>query len=256
MTFLINRADGAAIGDNHRSALVDASALAGNIDYVIWDDEGVTSVYYSDLPSSRFFNPMPFQPLLNQWLNALSGTLTLIQAKKAKTDFLKAIFTYRRQLPVTVATSVGTHQWDATDSSAINGGTDWIGPFNTLVTTINALITSAGNVRSVAQTGFNAFAATISATPPYASDPPLVPPTLGTVTFPNALTALTPPTLQLVPVGGTSALTVTANDIQLITAAIAAQRADVTTKLNTKQAAVNALSSFSAVLAYDATTGW
>lgn len=67
---------------------------------------------------------------------------------------------------------------------------------------------------------------------------------------------ITIPTLSVIPSGASAAVTVTAADLAAIMSAISAQLISKQTTMISKQAAVNALTSIAAVIAYDATIGW
>lgn len=77
--------------------------------------------------------------------------------------------------------------------------------------------------------------------------------TFATITLGGSYSA---PTMQLIPVGGTSVVNLSSTDVGTIARAIIAQYERFQSDLLTIQAAINALASVSAVAAYDVTTGW
>jgi hypothetical protein len=141
----------------------------------------------------------------------------------------------------------------------------WASHFNTLnsnMTTFN------GNVASAINTWIGALQTTegggniIGWANPGSYSAPASPATtadtaLGTFaeTFSN-VSAIKVPTIQLIPVGSSSPITLTPTDLQKVVIAMAAQNTKYQATSASKQAAVNALSTIAAVAAYDATAGW
>ncbi|WP_024516861.1 hypothetical protein [Bradyrhizobium sp. Tv2a-2] len=292
-SFVINNALG-TVHVNAVGATVSTSALATNINYVQFDGAtGVGQIMYNDRPSiaEQFTDPSPYQTYINSWISAeaalLTLPLTLAQAKAVKCALASAIWGVKRQQPVNVTVTAGNYNWDASDLgvsrlSAI-APYIYIGPVNTLIGTINSematlisalntnvgdyngFVTAYGSFVTNLQTNLNTWVAHLNTseaavtnwvqpgnmTVPASGSPS----NMGNTSF-SALSTITPPTMNLLPVGATSNVSLSPADLGSILQAIATQNAREALANATIQAAVNALSTISAVVAYDVTTGW
>lgn len=124
-------------------------ALALNVNFVSFA-KGQGSIIYNDrvgLPE-LFTDPSPYQTQVNAWLFTMSiapQPITLAQAKLVKIALINAIYSVKRQVPVTVTVSGTPRQWDASDiavarMSAISGAST-IDAINSKIGTTNSNFT-------------------------------------------------------------------------------------------------------------------
>lgn len=268
MGFLIDKAKGRMAVDSV-SAVVSTTALAADVAYVSMNLHGECGVQYTDQPMATGVNPAPYQTFLNAWMTATYagglGALTLTEAKNAKKNFIDGLYFFKRQIPVNVATSAGTFNWDASDASSINT-TSWIVTANVIMDRLNdALATMAlmntasvgietciGNY--VSQT--NARISVLQVADGSAIDTFDPAPYPAMPTVPAALIDLPSPSLTLVPVGGTTPVTLTGADMNAIVSAISAQHVAKAAGQASRKSAVDALGNIPDVIAYDATASW
>jgi hypothetical protein len=201
---------------------VTSPDLGAGIDNVFIGDDGNGAIQITGGFRTTFIDPSPYQGFVNAWMTANVG-LTLAQAKTIKSDLVSAIYFAMRQRAVSVSTSPGTFNWDGSDAAALDyaamaaeATTALLG--SSIVGQVNATLT------------LNSLA--------------------------GGLGGVSVPSYQIIPVGSSTPLTVTANDIQNISAAVRANRRGTLTTNLSKQAAIAALSTVAAVIAFDATTGW
>lgn len=253
-----------------------ATNLAANVGFVRFEN-AVGSIIYNDRPAipDTFTDPSPYQSYLNAWITAQAALqtnpLTLAQAQAVKVALVQAVYAVKRQQPVTVTVNSTSYQWDASDIAlarmAAVAGNLYADPTNSLVTTLNSWATSFNTLQSNLntfatnlQTTFNnetsatntkesGITGWVTLTAPTSPSSPAV----GNE---SPLSSLSAGTIQIVPVGATAAVTMTPTDLKNIMAAIATQNTNEAVVNANKTAAVNALSTISAVAAYDATTGW
>lgn len=268
MGFLIDKVKGHMAVDSV-TATIDTSALAGDVAYVSMNLHGECGVQYTDQPMTLDVDPAPYQVFLNAWMTAMyaggSGALTLTEAKSAKKNLVDALYFYKRQIPVTVATTAGTFAWDASDASSINTSS-WIVTANVIMNKIADMLDTmvAMNVASVgietcvgnyvSQTnGRISVLQTADGSPIDTFDPAPYP---DMPVVPGHLTLLPSPSLTLVPVGGTTPVTLTSGDMNLIVSAISAQHVDKASGQATRKSAIDALGNIPDVIAYDVTASW
>ncbi|WP_024517082.1 hypothetical protein [Bradyrhizobium sp. Tv2a-2] len=275
-------------------APLTTNTLAANVSLVQFDGAtGVGQITYNDrqpLPEA-FSDPSPYQTYVNQWITALasgSPALTLSQAQAIKCSLVNAIYAVKRQAAVSIHVTAGTYSWDATDSTvervlAPLCGLLYVDPVNTVIGEVNTLITEIdttlstlnstwatnfntlnSNWPSQIQAALNNLVSEINASLPFQSGGA----TIAGVTGPSAVTfdsglsgfsgnsTLTAPSISLIPVGQTTPVTLSPTDLQAIVVAINAQNASKQSTSLSKQAAINALTSITSVVSYDATTGW
>lgn len=263
------------------------SSLASNVNFVTFA-KGQGQVFYNDRPPlpELFSDPSPYQSYVNAWITAAAAAtpaLTLAQAQAIKCAFVDAIYGFKRVAPVSATVTAGTYSFDASNNALT--GLAYLAPLNTVITGVNAVITAFDTLNGLVnpvgagvQTALNSLVSGVNSalsaltsainlagtaqTPPFSvGSAPTVgsvagPSTSGTPSNPSALATISPPTLTVVPVGQTSPITLNSADLQAVALAIAAQNASTGSTDATKKAAVNALSTIAAVVAYDATAGW
>jgi hypothetical protein len=286
MQFVINRDDNLMSIDN---ALIDlnCSALASNISLVAYTDAG-GKITYNDRPSMRetFTDPAPYQTLINSWITAAAAAtpaLQLAQAKQVKNDLIFAIYRHKHRLPY----SYSGHLWDASDEAVANNAAFLTAGSSAgaagLVPSINgalAAITNQINGQIVAVNNgsaaqVNAWSAghaanlnsmVIQITTAFLTDvvaTAALTPGLGSGGF-SAMSAIAGATVSgggaagasIVPPGESAPISFSSGTINAAYAGIATRRNDLNNNSLIKQAAVNALTTIPAVVAYDATTGW
>jgi hypothetical protein len=266
------------------SMQMTSNALAGNIKTVIYSTTKSGMIVYNDRPPipETFVDPSPYQVYIEDWMTlaaAASPPLTLAQAQAIKNGLIDGIWIARSQAPVSVVTSLGTYSFSLTpgdpicvlnDSAlpAISGVVAQFGAINTaienMLATINAAIDTANTDLSGLASGANAGLASIVTQINTAdgetvlTDPPTITVTGltdGSYAAPAALGSLSAP-VKMMPIGSTSYPAFTVADLFAVLSAAQTQIANETAVRATKQAAVNALSTVTSVISYDATAGW
>ena len=237
---------------------IGVAGLATNISSIYWSTSanptsGVVggSIIYNDRPTipEQFLDPSPYQTYLNEWMTAATA-LTLAQARAIKGAYAQTVYAYKRQLPVTVTLSTGSHTFPCDNNplllgAAVNG----IGAsVNAVPAAINSSIVSnldsqfaALNAAKEAQDIVDGAAPT-----PIWFD-------IGTV---SNTAAPVMPTISLLPVGSLTPVSLTSADALVLFTAITSYLQAEQLVNATKQAAINALTSVSSVISYDATAGW
>ena len=120
LSFVIDAARATMRLSGIRAPVVTSGNLAANVAYVNFDTVSGGNILYNDRPQipETFSDPSPYQALLNQWIAAMSSStpaLTLAQSQAIKCSLVDAISSVKRQAPISVATSIGTKNWDASD---------------------------------------------------------------------------------------------------------------------------------------------
>lgn len=272
-------------------APLTANALPSNVKFVQFDSKAGGQILYGDRQAipELFTDLSPYQSYLNQWITsaaAASPALTLAQARAIKCAMVEAIYSVKRQMPVTVQITAGSHAWDVSDAAVARfiaplSGLLYIDPLNaisatleTMRTALNTWASNIGTNQGATQSGLSSICTQVNAAINNARAQGLsgggdavsfdfavasLSVTLST-TASNPLGAIpsqaTAPTIQMVPFGETDLVTLPIADVQAIILAIAANNAKYQRINAQKQAAVNALSSIASVAAYDVTTGW
>jgi hypothetical protein len=269
MKFLFLRGENIGCIDN-AAVQMDCSALPANVGKVIWDSANGW-LEYSDRPKLRepFTDPSVYQPLLNTAMTALETAappLTLAQAQAVKQTLIDALYAVKRTAPITVAVSVGSKTWDGSDEAIATMNQQVASAtagFSTssLVTQINAMIAALNNDMTIIAGDFTPLVLS----PPngvfpgawiwtYGSTKPAPPAGhYATVTGGGGVTGGPFPWL---PLGATATVNLTLADLTTIVNAVVTRRQSVAGTRASKKAAVAALATIPAVIAYDVTTGW
>jgi|SRR5579871_850470 len=255
--------------------------LPANVNFVQWDGGSNSGqVTYNDrlaIPET-FTDPSPYQTCINAWMTgaaAGSPALTLAQAQAVKGSLIDAIWTSKRQVPVTVTTSLGSYSFAADEATL---GSSWLAAVATLITAVNtletglasvaagfnsdqaALISALNSYTSTIATGITAnwtyLIGTASIPVPTATTPAssFSEPTV-TYTAASAIAALSA-SVQMLPVGANSYPAFTLADQFVVLAAIYAQRNAKALTRSQKQIALAALTHTADAISFDATTGW
>jgi hypothetical protein len=266
--------------DNASVSGMDFSTLPSDLWMVQWTDGKGELERQVDADTNDnglrepFIDVIPYAPFFQQFLTKLP-MLTLVQAKKVQIDLVKQIFEAKRQAPYHYPVASGDYSWDASDDALYSSAGAQI---QNAIASINAIATRLNTVIPALNTNDEGFATQGNNLKNYFNDPvinsmdiylqasssPLgLPGSIAytTVTFaatPVAWTALPPVTInmQWIPIGGTAPVAVTTAEQTAILNGIAVRTSDLTAKKNVKVAQVNALTTISAVIAYDVTTGW
>jgi hypothetical protein len=267
MKYLFVRSENLGCIDN-ATAAVDCSTLPANVAMIIWDSLNGW-IEYNDRPEMRepFADPSIYQPQINAFLTALEAAtppLTLAQAQAVKQELIDALYDVKRTNPITVTVSVGSKTWDGSDEAMqtmTQQITNSTAGFSTtsLVTQINAMINKLNPDMATLKTNFdNLITAVLSGANIWVwsqTNPRPGSPVGGyaTVTGGGGVTGGPFPWL---PLGTTATVNLTVNDLVTITNAVVARRQSVAGTRASKKAAVAALATIPAVIAYDVTTGW
>jgi hypothetical protein len=267
VNFLFLRAENVGCIDN-ATVQMDCSTLPANVGKVIWNDASSGWLEYNDRPKLRepFADPSVYQPQINTALTALAAAalpLTLAQAQATKQTLIDALYEMKRTNPITVVVSVGSKSWDGSDE-ALATMTEQIAVstagFSTtsLVTQINAMINKLNPDMATLKANFdNLILGTIAAGATawvwQGTKPPSPVGGYATVTGGGGVTGGPFPWL---PLGATATVNLTLNDLVAIVNAVVTRRQSVAGTRASKKAAVAALATIPAVIAYDVTTGW
>jgi hypothetical protein len=225
---------------------------------------------------------------------AQTPALQLAQAKQVKNDLIDGVFHHKRRLPFTLgpwqydARDDNVQALDLlvqSNASASSENSGLIGSINTafsnLVNALNTNVgqhnTSAGAVNAWSNSNYLAWTKTIGSgiliagSSLYALGYPFgdapVPPGQGGFVLMNSLSAPTVSgtvntslsytgSVTHQPLNATSPQTIDTNSVHNAITGIASRRNTLNADRMAKKAAVNALTTIPAVVAYDATTGW
>ncbi len=209
-------------------------------------------------------------------LQLTTNPLTLAQAQAVKCALVNAIYFVKRTAPVTVAVGGTSYQWDAADAAVGRMSTAaslaYISDLNSvlssidsqmasLITALNTNVDDHNNLIANLQSDLNSWVSSLNTNE--SPIPGWV--TMGNMTVPannmahvswSNPSAITVPTIQLLPYGGTALVTLQPSDVKAIMQAIGNQYAAKSLVNEQKQAAINALTTAHDVINYDATTGW
>lgn len=294
MRFDINRSGSYVFVDDVYQA-VNTSALPGNVVRVKWlDSEGY--VYFTDATlNQKILDPSPYQSFLNLWATAritAAPALSLADAKQIKLYLIGGLYDLKRQSPFHQVVGAGDFNWEANDgavatmaavglpalfvavnnaigsatggladslTSQINAGV--VIPGNDLVTFINnTMIGSHGdgvntiNSRLWTDNLANWPISTVAA-PGLNADMALAPITFTAPASPAGANPVSG-NLVLIPIGSVNPVVLTLAEFMNLMQGIATRRSNLLTTRGNKLAQVNALTTISAVIAYDATAGW
>jgi hypothetical protein len=269
-------------------------SLATNINQ-IWYKEGVGLIYFNDRQhiGEPFTDPSVYQTQINAWITAMATAtpaLTLAQAKVIKNKFVGAIYDVKRQAPVTVGTSLGTLQFEATDSAmlayTLQTGYQFVANLNAIIAQLNQCIAEGNAVLGAANGNlipivnalignsggsglgkyevlmdqynletFGLSGGQVQPNPPIRANLPGDASAWGG-SFGSGVGGISSASPALVSLGSTAAQSFTENDLIAIIAAVSTQVVVKQAVNNAKQAAVNACGTIAAVVALDVTTGW
>jgi hypothetical protein len=224
------------------------------------------------------------------------GALTLAQAQKIQNDLINCLYDDKRQQPYAYTPAGGTSQnWSADDTDIaamsleaipfISGGSS--SGLNSLVTQINAMIDSINSSIVVPGNSHASAVNTINSNLNGSAFPNLKLSGTGIVgggnIFPSNVAAPGLPSgfstgagsannmssiahiggsgagsanIPWSPIGATTPINLTMNDLTGIMTGISTRRQTLLNTHNSKQAAVNALSTVAAVIAFSVTAGW
>jgi hypothetical protein len=237
--------------DNASVNTMDFSSLPANVQMVQWRD-GRGEVEYTTGPAlhTTFTDVTPYCALFQQFMTLLPG-LTLAQAQQLQIALCYLLYNNKRQTPINYTVSSGNYNWSSTDpdvagmSAAIiasNGPLSWsvqiIEQVNAMVGQLNTSVMSLDNFQ-VGTDGETASAAS----PGLAAELPDIGADAG-------------PTIAWTPLWPGGTIDLTTQDMIGLLGAITSRRNTLTSTLNGKRADIGALTSLSAVIAYDVTAGW
>jgi hypothetical protein len=283
MRWWLNTDHGQFSVDNASVADMDFSTLPADVWMVHWiDGKGelerqVDATTNDNGLREPFIDVVPYAPFFQQFLTKLP-MLTLVQAKKVQIDLIKQIFESKRQAPYHYPVASGDYSWDASDEALfsstgaqlqstlalsstvaelINRDVSLAADGDALVTFVNNKIVGPGtdtlstNLKRNWLPDDPSQLGTTYASPGLANN-------IAHTAVSFALPALTlvSTTMQWIPIGGATPVAVTPAEQTAILNGIAARTNTLAGKKNTKIAQVNALTTISAVIAYDVTTGW
>jgi hypothetical protein len=277
--------------DNVNAVDVDMTGMAANVFCVEWR-EGRGELETTTAPGLRtiFYDVTPYTVFFQRFMTELNGNgaITLPQAQKIQTDLIEVLFDGKRQAPMAFTPTAGTAaSWSADDTEVAAMSLQMLGGTgsnisNSLVSQINAMIDSI-NARIVnvanANTGqFNVMNANVTYVLPllretalnlvgggniaqHAASPGSDGRGPGSGNF-GSMTAIAhiggpaSPTMPWSPIGATTPVNLSSDDMSALMASIASRRQGLLNTSNSKRAAVNALATIAAVIAYDVTAGW
>jgi hypothetical protein len=282
MNFVMVRSDSIMSIDNETS-IVSLAALAPNLEIVAFDTTTAKgNVEYNDRPRllEPFADPTPYQPQINAWITNVAARsalpLTLTQAKLIKNGLVDGIFNFKRQQPITL----GTNVWDATDSalaamiSALEAW-DIVQDINsafastanevnsmgiTTYTFTNTSITYPGSVSGTYVTAVDFKNSQITTQSITAGGPDQQSASSSSASYSSHnninVQSLHAPTIAWPPYNSTTTVTLSFGQMRALISQIGARGITYRNTQLTKKAAINALATIAAVVAYDATTGW
>ncbi len=278
--------------DNVNANNMDCSGLPSNLYMAEWR-EGRGEIETTDAPGLRttFTDVSPYAVYFQRFMTVKNtdGALTLAQAQKIQNDLITCLFDDKRQAPYAMTVSGTPYQWSAhdTDVAAMSleslGGTG-TSMFDSLVAQINAMIDEInlnivnqgntlvsqigglqGNMNSLPIAYLNGYCvghiitgSTFAASPGVPAASPCPPSVLNFSPPLNVghIAGASSASIPWSPIGATTPVTLTGSQMAALMAGIATRRQTLLNTRNSKQAAVNALATIPAVIAYTVTTGW
>jgi hypothetical protein len=257
MRFFISRADDLMAIDNV-AVTMDCSSLPESVIYVIWNEAGDGFVESNTGVALRtsFSDPSPYQPLIDDWMTAMAAAtpaLTVAQAQVVKVELVEALFEAYRIAPIaySVAAAPGA-SWDASDegvaaltlalfSALLAAFATLVGQTNTVIAAINAQLLNVAFV-------FNAASITVlwNGSSPSGGSQAMQ----SIAGFTNSVS------ISWTPIGATAPVALSATECIGLLAAIVARRASLQAARLTNEAAIDALNTVAAVIAFDVTAGW
>lgn len=297
MRFMVDRLGSQMCVDNAIATGMDFTALAATIALIVWDGFS-GEIESTDGPAVRttFADPSPYQPLLNAWMTKVAAAtppLNIAQARSIKTALVNAVYSAKRQAPITS----GGVTYEATNEAitAMAAALTW-GDFAALAAAINASIgplatnvnTDMTQLCNQNNTNFTTLAAqctnlqniylgaasdgssggsfeyitnfiaqrgnpTINLFP-FGTLPVPATVVVSAIPAPAALNAGS--SVQIYPIGSTTPITLTPAAATAVPAALAQRRNTLLGVRGTKQNQIAALATVAAAIAYDATSGW
>lgn len=274
--------------DNAGVTGMDYTILPSNTSFVEWKD-GRGEAEYNDRPGLRenFHDVIFYAPLFQQFMTLLTA-ITLGQSKKVQTDLITSIFDSKRQAPFSYTISTGTFQWDATDSElisltalAVAGTAGGVNSTNSQLASLVAQINS--NIVAPAQNNYGSFVGfqaylNENILGAWTGDPDAANTINNRLTIISGMLGLSDnlphpaypyynasgvsisggagTTYPWTPIGATTPQNLTAAELVGLISGITTRRQNLQNVSKSKQAAVNALTTVAAVIAYDVTTGW
>ena len=279
--------------DNVNANNMDCSGLPSNLYMAEWR-EGRGEIETTDAPGLRttFTDVSPYAVYFQRFMTVKNtdGALTLAQAQKIQNDLITCLFDDKRQAPYAMTVSGTPYQWSAHDTDVAAMSLETIGSsgasipgslaaqINAMIDEINANIVAQGNtlasqlvafqangvnagpisyLNSYCRTIFVAGAGAVAA--PGLGSGVNCPPSTQNFSPPLSITHIGGPSASSIPwspIGATAPLTLTGDQMNSLMSGIATRRQTLLNTRNSKQAAVNALATIAAVIAYTVTTGW
>ena len=278
--------------DNVNANDLDCSGLPSNLYMVEWR-EGRGETETTDAPGLRttFTDISPYAPYFQRFMTVKStdgSVFSLTQAKKIQTDLITCLFDDKRQAPITYSVAAQANAvWSANDTDVAAMSLQMVGGTGSSVSTslvsqINAMI-DAINSRIVAVANanagqFNVMNANVTYAMPLLASTSFVlvgggninpkgasPGTdgrgPGSGNFGNMTTIAhiggpASGAMPWSPIGATAPLNLSSDELTGLMAQIAARRQGLLNTRNSKTAAVAALTTIPAVIAYSVTAGW
>jgi len=282
LTFSITVHVGAMAVDNMNIAGLNLSALSP-IECVEWKSDIGTVEQIGSRLRTNFTDITPYCPYLQMFMANCPG-ITLAQAQKIQCDATDALFVNKHQQPLYYSVAAGAYWWDASDSSVAHFNAAMQIAIADLVTQINGYIVDEANpaldtIDNSGATIANHLSSTVLGSYINGQLPPAGPNTLNNllqsasnVATPGLggnipgiawsgsssyrLSHVSPSTLNVVPMGATGTVTVNVQEMGQILDAIHQRRNSLLITGQSKKNAINALTTISAVIAYDVTAGW
>lgn len=284
---MVDRAENLMYIDNAGIKGLSLASLPANVAMVTWDGvEG--ELEYNDAPAVRtqFYDPTPYLPMVDAWINAAATNvpaLTLAQAKGIKAALVNQLYHYKRQLPVsvyeandeavvgmlevlcqpgapTVAGFVSSYNTNATShANALNSS------FSTHQTYINQSYVAVPDKINTAYYNFYVHFPELCRGVRYTNyggyDGPVITGpfnTWPTFTLPGYPTIAVPAdtTVQWFEIGATAPTAMPFSTFTNIPAQVVSRRNTLQATRVTKQNQIAALSTIAAVVAYSVTAGW
>jgi hypothetical protein len=271
--------------DNVNANDLDLSGLPGTF-MVEWR-EGRGEIETTAAPGLRtiFYDVTPYAFFFRMFMAALNtgGTLTLTQAQKIQTDLISCLFDTKRQAPISFTPAGGTaasYSADDTEMAALclntipfivgsttSGSTSLVAQINAMIDNINTGIVNTLNANaSIHNFNYNTCNADLRSQSiiggGFAASPGL--PGTAALSLVNTVTTLAhiagagagSANVPWSPIGATAPILLTLADTGNLASAVATRRQGLLNTHNNKRAAVNALATIPAVIAYDVTAGW
>lgn len=252
--------------DNVNVSGMDFSSLPSNVAMIQWR-EGRGEIELTTGPALRtaFYDVTPYTALFQQFMTLLSG-LTLAQAQQIQSNLVAMLYEHKRQMPFNFTVSAGDFNWSTLDAdiaamaietipfvvAAIAAGTGSSGSslaalatqINVMIDQLNAALQQGG---PYGFTGSDTYGGN-AASPGLSGNLPHVTATGGT----GSGSANIPWT----PLGQNNPVNLTLADMTNLMSGISSRRSTLLTTMNTKNAAIAALTAISDVIAFSVTAGW